>query len=233
MAYLASSAVTARRQASATPTLSWGSLTVSVGDIILVLSCQDTSASDTAPTDNLSNTYSLVGSKFTDSFFDIHSLWTARVTTGGTLTTSTFHLPGTPSAGGFAGIVLTGRATTSWINTSTVAEQATPTGADAVTCGAHTALAGDDMVYFTVDLGGTQGVFSAGTGFTEQAETPTTTPGTDFDIAINTRLNLSAGSVTPVGTNSNASRTVSLAVTVKAAAGGGGGDGITLAWIGA
>ena len=221
MAYLASSAVTALRQASANPTLSWGSLTVAVGDIILVLSCQDTSTSDTAPTDNLSNTYTLVGSKFTDSLFDVHSMWTARVTTAGTLTTTTFNLPGTPSAGGFAGIILTGRATTSWINDMTSAEQAAPTGSDQVTCTAHTAVAGDDMVFFNVDVGGTQGVFAAGTGFTEQTETPTTTPGVDFDIAVNTALNLSAGSFTPVGTNTNASRTVSFAVTVKAGAGGG------------
>lgn len=221
MAVLAGSAVTALRQASASPTLSWGSLSVSIGDIILVLSCQDTSTSDTEPTDNLLNTYNFVGSKFTDSFFDVHSVATARVTTAGTLTTSTFHLPGTPSAGGFAGVVLTGRATASWINTMTSAEQAAPSGTDAVTVSAHTAVDGDDMVFFNVDLGGTQGVFAAGTNFTEQTETPATTPGVDFDIAISTRLNLSAGSVTPVGTNTNGSRTVSFAITVKAAAGGG------------
>lgn len=220
MAVLASSAVTARRQASASPTMSWGSLTVSVGDIIVVLSSHDTSSSDTIPTDNLSNTYAFQGAAFTDSFFDIHRVSTARVTTAGTLTTTTFHLPGTPSAGGFAGIILTGRATTSWVNTLTSAEQATPTGADAVTVAAHTATSGDDMVFFNADLGGTQGVFTAGTNFTEQTETPTTTPGVDFDIAVNTRLNLSAGSVTPVGTNTNASRTVSFAITIKAGSSG-------------
>ena len=97
MAYLASSAAYAARQASATPTVTLGAA-VSVGDIIVVYYGHDTSTSDTVPTDSLGNTYTFQGSPLTDANFNIHRVATARVTTGGT-PTITLHLPGTPSAG--------------------------------------------------------------------------------------------------------------------------------------
>ena len=218
MSYVSGSAATALRQATATPTLTLGAA-VSVGDIIVIYTGHDTSASDTVPTDSLGNTYSFQGSALTDANFNIHRVATARVTTAGT-PTITMHLPGTPTSGAFAAAAYSGRATSSWVTDFDNAEQATPaTSADGITCPALTVSAGDDVIYFMVEVGGNQGVFSAGTGFTERIETPTTTPGTDFNVSLTDQLNVSAGSLTPVGTTSNSSRTVSFAISL--ASGGG------------
>lgn len=215
MAYLASSAKYAARQASATPTIT-AAVAYSIGDISVIYYGHDTSTSDTVPTDSLSTTYTFLQTR-TDANFNIHRLCAGRITSAGT-PVITLHLPGTPSAGGIMIGAYTGRATSSFVTDSDQNEQAIPLiTADGVTCPALTTGAGDDVVYMVVGIQGNTAVFTAGTNFTERLEQGGS-PGTDFDVMISDRLNVGGGSITPVATTSDVNITVSMALSLAPAA---------------
>lgn len=219
MAYLASSAKYAARQASATPTIA-AAVAYGVGDISVIYYGHDTSTSDTVPTDSLGTTYTFLQTR-TDANFNIHRLCAGRITSAGT-PVITLHLPGTPSAGGIMIGAYTGRATSSFVTDSDQNEQAIPLiTPDAVTCPALTTGAGDDVVYFVVGPNGNTAVYTAGTNFVERLEQGGA-PGTDFDVMISDRVNVGGGSITPVATTSDTNYIVSMALSLAPAAAAGG-----------
>jgi hypothetical protein len=232
MAYVQSRAATV--PLSATPTLAFNSNVGANSTLAVACSVGIVSGTISPPTDTLLNIYTPVETLDDVSTDELVRLWVAPCPVGGA-NTVTLHLSATPTDGAWLITEYSGRDTTTPIGNHTQATQATPgTGANVISCGPITAVAGDDILLFMADVGGINAnSLTAGTSpntFTERVESAA--GGSTLDQSFSDCLNVGAGSFTATGGQANNDRTISMVVGLKAAAGAGasGNVGESAGW---
>lgn len=191
---------------------------VNPNDTIVVFCCHDSTATDVSIVDTLLNTYTPALENFVYApNVERLSLYVAQSASGGanTVTINTSVLPGD---GTIIIARFSGRNTANPAGNHTNGQQATPgVGANGVICGPITALLGDDVAMFMVDVGAIRaGAFTNGTGFTEKLEVGSG-GGAQLDAMFQCAENVAAGAITGLATVAFNEAVLSAIVCLKAA----------------